>query len=157
MTVRRPQRRQRNLRRKLRSEFVVSGGLAFALAFGSAGSRDARGDDAAILPATMTCEPGRAPGRVVCSVASRAAPGESIVWGDVILIGTPPFVTALRGRIGPHEATQRDPAGWRWDLALVARRAGHGAVEARVRLVVCRADACEPRQLPVTGLVDVGE
>lgn len=83
--------------------------------------------------------------------------GDAIDWGDVILISTPPFVAPLRGRIGPHDATQRDPGVWRWALALVARSKGSGTVEGRVRLVVCRRGVCTPHEVPVSVRVDVGE
>ena len=37
---------------------------------------------------------------------------------------TPAFAGALRGRIGPHDATAHDADVWRWALALVARDKG---------------------------------
>ena len=104
----------------------------------------------------MTCEHVEAPGRVRCDVEASVGPGETIVWGDVVIVRTPPFVGALRGRIGPHEATSRDPDVWRWALALVAREKGGGEVEGRVRLVVCKGTKCLPRELPVTARVVAG-
>jgi hypothetical protein len=120
----------------------------------------ARGDDAgagAPTRATMTCERVDAPGRVRCDVEARVAPGESITWGDVVLTKTPAFVGALRGRIGPHDATTHDAEVWRWALALVAREKGSGDVEGTVRVVVCKGDACQPREVAVTARVVVGE
>jgi hypothetical protein len=119
----------------------------------------ARGDDAgsAATVATMTCERVDAPGRVRCDVEARVAMGESIQWGDVVIAKMPAFVGALRGRIGPHDATIREAAVWRWALALVARGQGSGEVEGRVRLVVCKGEVCAPREVPVVGRVVVGE
>jgi DsbC/DsbD-like thiol-disulfide interchange protein len=107
--------------------------------------------------ATLACEPARAPGRVRCSVEARVAPGESIAWGDVVLTAAPPFATALRGRIGPHDATVRSDVGWRWEFAVAARAKGRGRLEGRVRLVVCQAKVCLPVQADVSGELLVGE
>src|SRR5258708_7056589 len=81
---------------------------------------------------------GAGPGRVRCEAEAHVASGESIAAGDVIIVRTPTFIRALRGRIGPHDATTREAEVWRWSLALAAREKGSGDVEARVRLVVCR-------------------
>jgi hypothetical protein len=105
----------------------------------------------------MTCERVDAPGRVRCEVEARVAPGESIAWGDVEIVKTPVLAAALRGRIGPHDATAREPEVWRWALALVAREKGTGDVQARVRLVVCKGRTCGPREVGVVGRVVVGE
>jgi hypothetical protein len=117
-------------------------------------------DDAAAPPpppaVAMTCDRADAPGRVLCGVEARVGPDESITWGDVVLVGTPPFVAALRGRIGPNDATAREAHYWRWALALAIRHRGSGNVDARVRLVVCRGDRCAPRVVPVQGLVVAG-
>jgi hypothetical protein len=113
--------------------------------------------DAGATRATMTCERVDGPGRVRCDVEARVPSGESIAWGDVVLVKTPTFVGALRGRIGPHDATTREADLWRWALALVAREKGSGDVEGRVRLVVCREGHCAPRELPLVGHVEVGE
>jgi hypothetical protein len=117
-------------------------------------------DDAAARPAppavAMTCDRADAPGRAHCEVEARVGPEESITWGDVVLVGTPPFVAALRGRIGPDDATAREAHYWRWALALAIRQRGSGSVDARVRLVVCQGDRCAPRVVPVKGLVVAG-
>jgi hypothetical protein len=105
----------------------------------------------------MACERVESPGRVRCEIEARVGPGESISWGDVVLVRTPPFVGALRGRIGPHDATVREAEVWRWALALVAREKGTGEVEARVRLVVCRGDKCAPRSVAVVTRVVAGQ
>ncbi|HEY1691552.1 MAG TPA: hypothetical protein VGG39_05305 [Polyangiaceae bacterium] len=137
--------------------------VALAVPLAAAGlsvrvAREARADeDAGASRVSMTCERVDGPGRVRCDVEARVGPGETISWGDVVLTKTPPFVGALRGRIGPHDATAHDPDVWRWALALVARGRGSGEVEGRVRLVVCKAGTCVPREAPVSGRVVVGE
>jgi hypothetical protein len=113
--------------------------------------------DAGALSAEMRCERIDSPGRVRCEVEARVAPGESIAAGDVVIVRTPSFVSALRGRIGPHDATTHEAQIWRWALALAARERGSGDVEARVRLVVCRLATCTPREVPITARVIVGE
>ena len=131
--------------------------IAGALAVVSAAAPLARAQDAgAAPPASMTCEHADGPGRVRCDVEARVGAGESIAWGDVVIVKTPAFVSALRGRIGPHDATAHDPDVWRWAMAFVAREKGSGDVEGRVRLVVCKDAKCAPRELPVTGHVTVG-
>ncbi len=104
----------------------------------------------------MVCDRVESPGRVRCEVEARVDSAEAIRWGDVVLVGTPPFVRALRGRIGPDDATVREEHVWRWALALVARERGTGEVSARVRLVVCRDDRCASRVLPVAGKIVSG-
>jgi hypothetical protein len=137
----------------------TAAGLAGAVALTC--TRPTQAQDDAAAPAappavTMTCDRADAPGRVLCGVEARVGPEESIAWGDVVLVDTPPFVAALRGRIGPDDATAREAHYWRWALALAIRRRGSGSVDARVRLVVCRADRCAPRVLPVKGVVVAG-
>ncbi len=108
----------------------------------------------------MSCEHVDGPGRVRCEVEARVAPGSTIAWGDVVLLKTPEFVGALRGRIGPREAVVHDPEAWRWALALVAKQKGTGDVLARVRLVLCRggtSEHCSPGEAEVTGHVVAGE
>jgi hypothetical protein len=112
--------------------------------------------DAGPAEAAVTCEHTLVPGRVRCELEAHAGPGESIAWGDAVLVEVPAFATALRGRIGPSDAEERIPERWRWAFALVARERGHGELTARVRLVVCRGAACTARELPVTGRVSVG-
>jgi hypothetical protein len=116
----------------------------------------ARADAGAAL-ARMRCDQVEVPGRVRCEVEAHVASGESIAVGDVVIVRTPTFVGALRGRIGPRDATTRDAEVWRWSLALAAREKGSGDVEARVRLVVCRSAACQPREVPIVARVVVGE
>ena len=113
--------------------------------------------DAGSGQATMTCDRVATPGRVRCEVSARVEAGETITWGDVVLVQVPLFAEALRGRIGPSDATVKEPSTWRWALALAARGKGRGEVQGRVRLVVCRDKTCLPRELPVAGQVVVGE
>lgn len=116
-----------------------------------AGNRDASA-------ATMQCaHVAAAPARVRCTVEARVAEGESIGWGDAVLVTTPAFVDALRGRLGPHDAAERDTTTWRWELGLVARGKGQGTIGGRVRLVVCMRNACAPRVVPFQGHITVGE
>jgi hypothetical protein len=138
--------------RKLSVGLALGAGSILALGAGAYAQ-----DDAGTPRATMTCEHVEGPGRVRCDVEARVGPGESISWGDVVIARTPAFASALRGRIGPHEATAHEADLWRWALALVARDKGSGDVEARVRLVVCKAGVCAPREMPVVGHVVVGE
>ncbi len=106
--------------------------------------------------ATVRCDPSPGPGRVRCELEARPRAGESIAWGDAVLASVPPFVTALRGRIGPSDAVERTPERWRWAFALVARERGHADLAARIRLVLCRGAACAAREIPVRGRVNVG-
>ena len=83
-------------------------------------------------------------------------PEESIAWGDVVLLASPAFLTPLRARIGPHDATIRASSTWRWEFALAARTTGSGDVVGRARLVVCRDKTCLPREIPLVGHVVIG-
>jgi hypothetical protein len=108
--------------------------------------------------ATMQCaHVAAAPARVRCTVEARVTEGESIGWGDAVLVTTPAFVEALRGRLGPQDAAERNATRWRWELGLVARGNGQGTVGGRVRLVVCMKNACSPRVVPFQGHITVGE
>jgi hypothetical protein len=133
-------------------------GVLVACAIALVAGAPARADeDAGPARATMTCDHADAPGRVRCEAEARVGAGESIAWGDVTIVRTPPFADALRGRIGPHDATTREAGAWRWAFALVARGKGSGELEGRVRLVVCRDKTCGPRELPVVAHVGVGD
>jgi hypothetical protein len=134
--------------------------LAIAASLGvaaaSLGDAPARADGTdAGTRTTMTCERASGPGRVRCEVEARVEAGETIAWGDVVLLRLPTFATALRGRVGPHDAAVREPGAWRWTFALVARAAGTGQVEGRVRIVVCNGSVCAPRTIDVTGQLAV--
>jgi hypothetical protein len=129
---------------------------ALAALAASAASAAFAQEDAGAPLATMTCDRTAAPGRVRCEVEARVGPGESIAWGDVVLVRMPPFTTALRGRIGPHDASVREAGLWRWAFAVVARDRGSGEIEGRVRVVVCRDQTCALREIPVLGRVVAG-
>jgi len=109
------------------------------------------------LAGTMSCERAAEPGRVKCAVEVRAAGGRSISWADVAILELPAFTSALKGRIGPGDATYRDAASQRWAFGLVARTPGNGEAKARIRAVVCdpstAGDAASSRCVPAT--VDV--
>jgi hypothetical protein len=122
-----------------------------------AGSGALDPEDAGVAQATLTCERASSPGRVRCEAEAHVGAGESIAWGDVLLLSMPPFATALRGRIGPHDASVREATLWKWAFAIVAREKGRGEIDGRVRMVVCRARACAAREVPVAGQVTVEE
>ena len=127
--------------------------LAFALAVAASPSRGQQGDAEG---ASLVCDRAADIGRVRCEVEARVEPGATISWGDVVLVRVPPFAAALRGRIGSHEASVHEARTWRWTFALVARAKGSGALEGRVRIVVCRETGCAPREIEVSGKLDVG-
>jgi hypothetical protein len=129
-----------------------SGALARVARAGDAGDAG----DASDLRALLTCDRVADPGRVRCEVEARVEPGESIAWGDVVLLRVPPFATALRGRIGAHDASVREPGLWRWSFAVVARAKGAGDLSGRVRVVVCRGSSCAVREVEVAVRVEVG-
>ena len=117
----------------------------------------ARADDGGDrVRASMNCEQGARVGRVRCDVEVRAEPGSSISWGDVVVLRVPPFAATLRGRSGPHEASVREPHLWRWTFAMVAREAGRGEVDVRVRIVLCGSEGCGPREVEVAEKLEVG-
>ena len=123
----------------------------------TAGSPFLGAADAGARQATILCEHVAAPGRVRCEVSAQVEPAEAISWGDVVLVQVPSFAEALRGRIGPGDATVKEPSMWRWALALVARSKGRGELRGRVRLVVCREKICTPEEHLVAGEVLVGD
>lgn len=106
--------------------------------------------------AKAQCERLGTPGRVRCELELRVESGATIRWGDIEVLKAPPFARALKGRIGPNDATTREDEVWRWSFALVAREPGAGDLELRVRAVICRLDRCEPLQLPAVARVQVG-
>jgi hypothetical protein len=93
---------------------------------------------------------------VRCELAVSVDAPRAIVWGDVEVVRAPPPLLALKGRIGPGDATVKTDVAWRFGFALVAREAGESDVGLRVRAVVCDGDRCLPRELDVTAHVVVG-
>lgn len=113
----------------------------------------ARAEEPPKLTASMQCDRAAEPGRVKCSVEAKATGGRSIAWADVAIVELPDLASALKGRIGPADATSRDTASQRWAFGLVARKTGEGEARARVRAVVCEpgaTDAGAPKCAPVT-------
>lgn len=136
-------------------------GTAFICAAAILVASDARASDAGVpaLSATMACERAVEPGRVKCSIEARAPSGKTLAWADVTLVELPELASALKGRIGPADATAREASMQRWAFGLVAKRAGEGEARARVRAVVCEGDAgsrCAPLTVDVRALVKVG-
>lgn len=132
--------------------------LALALAFAP---RPARAADP--VDARMQCERVSEPGRVRCFVELRAPAGRSIVWADVVIVQLPDLAAALKGRIGPADATTRDPSFFKLAFGLVARRMGRGEARARVRAVLCEGEGegaprerCVPESVEVRAPIDVG-
>jgi hypothetical protein len=105
--------------------------------------------------AHVTCVRALSPGRVRCDVEARAPTG-AIRWGDVEIVQTPSFASALKGRVGPRDATTKDDATWRWGIALVARQTGAGEIVVRVRLVLCAGERCGPKTLDAKATMVVG-
>ncbi|MBX3205792.1 MAG: hypothetical protein KF764_12035 [Labilithrix sp.] len=135
----------------LRYRSACVGALFVAVALAASGARAAEPEPA--LAATMSCERASEPGRVRCAVEARAAGGRSISWADVAIVELPEFAAALKGRIGPGDATFRDVATQKWAFGLVARKGGEGEARVRVRAVVCEpsaGDAAAPKCLPAT-------
>jgi hypothetical protein len=111
------------------------------------------------LRATLSCERAAEPGRVRCSVEAHVDSTHTIAWGDIAILQLPDFATALKGRIGPGDATARDATSTKWAFGLVAKRAGQGEARARVRVMACEASApsrCAPLTVEVRAIVAVG-
>ena len=111
------------------------------------------------LRASLACAPAGEPGRVRCEVEVHAPAGQ-IRWADAELATVPELVAPLKGRIGPHDATTKEPNLWRLPFALVAKRSGTGSVFVRVRAVLCtgaaEAESCIPLVAEAGGDVKVG-
>lgn len=105
----------------------------------------------------LRCPGSQGTGRVRCTVDAVARSGKTISWADVVLVKTPPFATALRGRLAPEDAIDQTSDRWRWEFALAARTRGRGEVTVRVRAVVCERGACVPWQREVSAPLVVGE
>ena len=133
---------------------------AYAIVIGAVVAADpaAAADDAPPLEAKMQCERAAEPGRVRCSVEVKPGAARTITWADVAILQLPEFASALKGRIGPDDATAKDPSGFKWAFGLVAKRAGSGEARARVRAVTCRANGngCIPQLIDVRAMIDVG-
>ena len=105
----------------------------------------------------MLCDRAGEPGRVRCTVEVHAVEGLVISWAEVEIVGVPEFAVPLRGRLGPSDAASKEPARWRFPLALASRRLGRGEVLARVRTVECNTDKrCVTREAIVKTEMVVG-
>ena len=109
---------------------------------------------AGALAVAVTCESAPGAGRVRCearvepsrAVDAGVASAPEIAWADLVVVKTSPFLTALRGRIAPAEASERTANRWTFAFALVARERGTGQVVVRARAVLCAAGGggCAP-------------
>lgn len=137
---------------------VASGAVGLVLALAVVG-RPARaaGNEAPAVVAQVQCDKATEPGRVRCGVDVRPTDRQKLVWADVAVVRAPSFSSALRGRVGPGEATARDATGYRFALALVARINGKGPVVLRVRAVTCAdGDGCRASSVEVSTELSVG-
>lgn len=108
------------------------------------------------LRASMQCDRAIEPGRVRCSAEAHVDGSAYVIaWADVAIVSLPEFAAALKGRIGPSDATLRQPADDRWAFGLVAKRTGQGEARARVRAVVCEARPAAPPSRCAPIVVDV--
>lgn len=130
---------------------------AYAIAFVLVAS-DARAEESVPIEAKMQCERAAEPGRVRCSVEVRTTAPRTIAWADVAILQLPDFASALKGRVGPDDATSRDASSVKWAFGLVARRAGQGEARVRVRVVTCEGEGikCAPRSTEVRAMLNVG-
>jgi hypothetical protein len=127
----------------------------FVVLPGAARADPDAGTNTGMLRATVVCDQPAAPGRLRCDVEARGKQG-TVRWADVEIVRAPAFITPLRGRVGPREATTRENDLWRWSLGLVSRERGEGDVTARVRAVVCEGEMCTPEEVVAIGHVKVG-
>lgn len=127
---------------------TVGAVVCLAPARPSEAARAAAGD-APTLRASVACEPVRAPARIVCDASIRVDAGQIIEWADVQVVAAPPYVTTLKGRLAPADAVLREDDAWRFGFAFVAREAGQGEAEVRVRAVVCVRERCTPEERTV--------
>src|SRR5436190_16419948 len=134
--------------------------LAYASAVAIAGqavaifAADSARADEQPLQATMSCDRAPEPGRMRCSIEAKVGEGRTIAWADVAILQLPEFATALKGRIGPSDATSREAASTKWAFGLVAKKAGQGEARARVRIVACEVSTskCSPLTVEVRSM-----
>ena len=107
----------------------------------------------------MQCDRAAEPGRVKCSIEAKPEAGHSIVWADVAIVALPDLASALKGRLGQSDATQRDASGYKWAFALIAKKTGAGEAKVRVRATICEgssATRCVPVTVDISAPVMVG-
>jgi hypothetical protein len=133
-------------------------GYVSALAGLALVSSDARAEESVPFEAKMQCERAAEPGRVRCSVEVRTTAPRTIAWADVAILQLPDFASALKGRVGPDDATSRDANSVKWAFGLVAKRAGQGEARVRVRVVACDGEGvkCAPQSTEVRAMLNVG-
>jgi hypothetical protein len=120
-----------------------------AVLFAAGGAAaDARAADPE-LDAKLTCEPARAPGRVVCALDVSAPAARRLVWADALILETPPFARALRARVSGRELGASQ-SSVRLPLALVLEGPGRGQVRVRARAVLCAGQGPRERCAPAT-------
>ncbi|MBX3193333.1 MAG: hypothetical protein KF819_40500 [Labilithrix sp.] len=140
---------------RYRSAYAIA--VALAVTLGPVRSRASQPDPAAPgVTASMQCDRASEPGRVKCTIEARTDGKKTLSWADAEIVLLPELATALKGRIGPQDATSRDAVSAKWAFGLVARKAGQGEAVARVRAVVCEGTKCHPVIVPVRAAVVVG-
>ena len=127
------------------------GALACALVLAA----DASAETTSPLKAQLVCERVGVAGRVRCDVEAQVDDGR-IAWSDVQILDMPKFAIALKGRIGPDDATVKTPQRWRLSFGVVAKETGSGSISVRVRAVRCREKVCEALSTTVSGPLEVG-
>lgn len=125
--------------------------MAFVLAL----APDTLGDTASPLKAQLVCEHVGVAGRVRCDVEAQVDDGR-IAWSDAQILDMPKFAIALKGRIGPDDATVKTPLRWRFAFGVVAKDTGSGSISMRVRAVRCRENVCEALSTTVSAPLEVG-
>lgn len=112
------------------------------------------------VAAQLACRPEAAPGRVLCELKYRAAPGLRLVWADALVTKTPDFVRPLRSRVSPERFSDETPGERKLSLGFVASQAGVGQISVQARAVVCRgvgqAESCRSESQPVVAQIRVG-
>jgi hypothetical protein len=122
---------------------------------GGASSDSGGPDRLAFLAVEARCETLAGPGKVRCVVHVRPQ-GGAWGWGDVVVIGAPPFAPPLRTRAGLSDVVRNDESGVEFALALAAIADGAGALRVRVRAVVCGENGCRPVAAESEARVAVG-
>ena len=120
--------------------------------------------DAPAASASMQCERAVQPGRMKCTAEVHVTGNRTIAWADLVIVELPELAAALKGRIGPADATVHEPTRTTWAFGLVAKKAGQGDARAKVRIVVCEpaadpdagAPVCTPQVLDVRTTLQVG-
>lgn len=124
----------------------------------------ARADEPLGAAASMQCEHAVQPGRMRCTAEVHVTGNRTVAWADVTIVELPELAAALKGRIGPADATAHDPTRTTWAFGLVAKKLGQGEARAKVRVVVCEPDGasdagaprCAPQVIDVRTTLLVG-